>query len=317
MSTLPNDSVLIHGLSSIFLNYGNEYSKIKIVDRTPSVYASTFPVEIVKCLIDNRETTLFCKYLNGLGPNSFGHRGAVEYEAKVYDKILNDSPFPTVKFYGTSKLETSNDMWMVLEYLENASQLQKSTEENALQKAVLWIAGFHSFYEEHFTSFLTVYDENYYNVWISNVENLIGHVNNKYPWLANVCQLFWSNINILTKSPLTIIHGEYYPKNILVVEAGIYPIDWESAAVAPGEIDLVSILEGQSEIIASQQIENYAYCRWRGKNFSQKDFKSRILMSQIYYQLRWIGEAKINELNSYSKRFDKLKYLGEKLAMSN
>ncbi|MEJ7829560.1 MAG: hypothetical protein WKF91_15225, partial [Segetibacter sp.] len=123
MIPLPVDNTLANCLSSLLLNHGVTDQKIKILNREPCIYASTFPTEIVKYEFENQQVSLFCKYLNGLGPNNFGHRGGVEYEARIYTKILQQSPLPTVKFYGTCCLEESKDLLMVLEYVEGATQL--------------------------------------------------------------------------------------------------------------------------------------------------------------------------------------------------
>src|SRR5207244_7203663 len=56
--------------------------------------------------------------------------------------------------------------------------------------------------------------------------------------------------------PLTLIHGEFYPSNILVHEietcrsrltgdtVRVCPVDWEMAAVGPGLIDLAALTAG-------------------------------------------------------------------------
>ena len=41
-----------------------------------------------------------------------------------------------------------------------------------------------------------------------------------------------------------MIHGEYYPHNILFQSGVVRPVDWETAALAPGEIDLATLCEG-------------------------------------------------------------------------
>lgn len=68
---------------------GRDMIPIEIIFRENFIDSSTFPVEIVTCKTSKgKNISLFCKYLEGMGPNSYGHRRGVDYEAfvKVYDK---------------------------------------------------------------------------------------------------------------------------------------------------------------------------------------------------------------------------------------
>ena len=52
----------------------------------------------------------------------------------------------------------------------------------------------------------------------------------------------------LAAMPRTVIHGEFYPCNILIRGTGprarVCPVDWELAAVGPGLIDLAALMTG-------------------------------------------------------------------------
>ena len=50
----------------------------------------------------------------------------------------------------------------------------------------------------------------------------------------------------------TVIHGEFYPKNVLIHDGIVCPIDWESTAISVGEIDLAALTENWSEEIVQQ-----------------------------------------------------------------
>lgn len=47
----------------------------------------------------------------------------------------------------------------------------------------------------------------------------------------------------MLESPRVIIHGEYYPVNVLFSDEIVLPVDWESTAVAMGEKDSASLSE--------------------------------------------------------------------------
>jgi thiamine kinase-like enzyme len=69
-------------------------------------------------------------------------------------------------------------------------------------------------------------------------------------------------LQVLLEPPLTIIHGEYYGRNILVQDGVIYPVDWELAAMAAGEIDLASLTDQWPSSITEQCEVAYQQARW-------------------------------------------------------
>lgn len=49
----------------------------------------------------------------------------------------------------------------------------------------------------------------------------------------------------LAKLPRTVIHGEFYPSNVLIADSGrVCPVDWETAALGPGLIDVAALATG-------------------------------------------------------------------------
>ena len=315
MNRLPDSSTLLRSLSSLLSENGISFNSIKIIHRKSCIYVSTFPSEIIKCELDSREVTLFCKYLNGLGPNNNGHRGGVEYEARVYNEILRETYLSSVRFYGVGRIKSYGEIWMVLEYKKDGVRLDLHPDINIIEKAVEWIAKFHLLNESNTPSFLTLYNELYYSVWVKKVENFCNS-HNIYSWLFDACSFFKNNIKILTECPTTLIHGEYYPNNILIEDGIVYPIDWESAAIGVGEIDLASILEGWDDASISQAIKTYTSNRWPNGNFYQEEFKKRFLMAQIYFHLRWLGDGEpevIKERIKNNNTINELQQLTTKL----
>lgn len=45
-------------------------------------------------------------------------------------------------------------------------------------------------------------------------------------------------------APRTLIHGEFYPSNVLLEEGRIRPVDWEMAGIGPALIDLAALTSG-------------------------------------------------------------------------
>jgi len=84
-----------------------------------------------------------------------------------------------------------------------------------------------------------------------------------------------------------IIHGEYTPHNVLLDGSTIYAIDWESAAIGPGEIDVASLTDLWPDDLVKPAIAAYLSERW-GDDVDP-GFYDRLAIARIYWVLRWLG----------------------------
>ena len=84
------------------------------------------------------------------------------------------------------------------------------------------------------------------------------------------------------------VHGEYTVHNVMMRGADVYPIDWESAAVGFGEVDLVCLLDNCTDDVIEKCTQVYARARWPGGE--PIDLSSRLLSAELYLHLRWLGE---------------------------
>lgn len=288
MKPFPETNTLTKHLSAMMTKSDNP---IKIISRNSFYESSTFPVEIVTCkTADGKNISLFCKYLGGMGPNNYGHRGGVEYEAKVYSRILNKTSISKIKYFGQCKISDTDDALLVLEYIGETLCLHYSADLDAWEKAAEWAGKFHNYFDGKAPAFVKVYNKEYYYIWLERFKKLTyKHQENNY-WLKGLLKYFEDHIEILIAGNQTIIHGEYYPKNILLKEGIIYPVDWESAAIAPGEIDLASLIEGLGKEIIENTKTVYKKARWPLGIISDDEFEKRLLMARIYFHFWWWPE---------------------------
>lgn len=162
MDIFLSDNNLLDHLSNLF---HQKPENIQLFSRQHSIYSSTFPSEIIKCKIDNRNYSFLFKYLDGIDNTFFGHRGAVTYEAQVYKEILRSIPLTTPAFYGLCKQGNTDNVLMVIEYLENAELLYRSAAQDQFEKTVKWIAEFHELFKHDQPDFLIRYTAAYYFIW--------------------------------------------------------------------------------------------------------------------------------------------------------
>lgn len=278
------------------------------VSRRNFVYSSTSPAQIIHCRLNNHESVyLFCKYAGNHTQFSFGHRGGVEYENGIYKNILSHAVLSSPSYYGFFTSEIQSNSCLVIGYLKNGNLLKDSRDPEDFGKAAAWIGQFHKMHEAKQQPSIKVYDRSYYLIWLKGMENLLETLKTKYRWLPSLCHYFSDNLHLLTESPQTIIHGEYYTKNIMVQKGMIYPIDWESAAIGAGETDLVSMIEDWDEKRRSIALKNYIRARWADGHFNKNEFEKKLLLVRIYFFLRWAAEYNDPELwltrNDWFKRF--------------
>jgi hypothetical protein len=306
--SFPDNQTLLYHLSTILAGREGLTDQVELLSRNVSTQSSTFPAEIVNCkTADNRHVSLLFKYVGGLGPNNFNHRGGVDYEAEVYEKVLMYLPVTCAKFYTSFRCGEKNERCLVIEYLPDCVTMSSPLVADGLLKAAEWIGQFHALNEDKAPSFITKYDESYYRSWVKRVERRLHEFNFEQPWFPILCDYFLQNVNHFMFSPQTLIHGEFYPNNVLIKNDVVYPVDWESAAVAVGEIDLASLTEGWSREIGADIVKAYWSARSSiSANAKPEDFEKRLLLARIYFQFRWMGGDRAPDFEIFRRRFDLL-----------
>ena len=317
----PDTKNLTLGITNVLKDKGLTDSNIFIVNRTHNNHASTFPTEIVTCKLANgNQLQLFCKYVVGRTSYAYGHRGDVEYEAKVYRHVLQQLDISTPNFYGFYRNLTNNSSWLVIEYLDKCKHAYSvEVFEEAMRKAACWIGRFHALNEAKVskapTLVLNKYNLKYYRGWANRTSQFAGHLHKSFTRLKRMCAHFNKFLSpMLITAPLTVIHGEYYPDNILFRRGVIYPIDWQSAAIGIGEIDLASLTEGRGTKTMQQCESEYQHARW--PDGPPHDFKKRLEIARLYLHFRWLGYHPNRTTHEYMRwRFEELCSVGERLGL--
>jgi len=275
---------------------GIDGADLIVTDRKVNRYATTFPSEIVSCRLSNGEQVdFFCKYWAETNNEAFGHRGGKGYEVNVYSRLLKGLSLPLPVLYGIHQSQDGREVWLVTQYLAEGQKVSKvppSVDPDAMIRAADWLGKFHaqcSHYVFHpALCFLTRYDSDYFDGWAIRTQERIPAAVKEFPWLLQLFKGYSQVIAILTGASQTILHGEYYPHNILHQNHCVYPIDWESAAIGAGEIDLVTLTDAWSEEKTRQLRKCYESARWPG---GAPDHIDRVYFAaMIYLQLRWLSE---------------------------
>jgi aminoglycoside phosphotransferase (APT) family kinase protein len=290
---LPDLTTLTAGLRQVLGKHRAFWDQVTVVERKSNLYESTFPSEIVTCRLgDGSCPRLFCKYECQQSNADFGHRGGVAYEAEVYRWVLQPLPLLTPRFYGSYTEADTGRLCMVLEYLDGCTLMDEADEHGAELKAARWIGRFHAANQGGMAQaslrFLNTYDEAYYVGWARRLAELSATWQPRCSWLVTLCNRFGEAVSPLLTSASTVIHGEFYPLNILIRRGTTYPIDWESCAVAAGEVDLASLTEDWPEAAVEACTREYQRARWPAG--APADFGRRLEAARLYLACRWLAD---------------------------
>lgn len=286
------------------------------VVRRQKVVQGTFPKEIVTCRLgDGRTKRLLCKYEAGYNHNAHGHRRGVAHEAVVYEELLQPLQAITPKLYGVHTDTVRGGVWLVVEYLENSMYVSRAVEPEAIGLAAHWIGQFHAATQELLQTtpmlFLRPYSEDYYLGWAQRTWQYLHSLHQDVPWLEQLCRSFPEAVAALLAVPPTVVHGEYYPMNVLWCDGTIYPVDWESTALAAGEIDLASLIERWPEETVQECELKYQMTRW--PEGPPDGFHRRLWAARLYLQFRWLGDDPERDVSEW--RLEALHSAGERLGL--
>ncbi len=324
MIVSPSTQSLEKRLSELLKN--DQPTGIAIVDRQKNNHTSTFPSEIVTCRTsDGSLLKLLCKCVSHKLDTVDPRPIEPLYEIDVYRYVLAPSPLTAPKFHGAWINDASGAAWLVIEWLNQCRRLVHFEDhQTAMQAAATWIGAFHALNESRLPqpelSFLDRFDLQHYRRKLEQMQTATKGLITDYPWLSHLFEEFGKVIRILLSAKQTIIHGEYYPSNILYGAAGVYPVDWETAAVAAGEIDLATLTENWPQEVVERCRQAYVQARYANAT-ADWDFERRLAAARLYVQFHWL-RYEYNPLRpqwslktSGAWRFDQLHEAGRQLGI--
>jgi len=256
-----------------------------VLPRSGNVYR-----ELVACRMPGgRLRQLLCKF-GPLDVEPPPHHFGVAYEAQVYEQLLSAWQDDVPHLHGAFLDDTSQTFALAINHLEGATPLgQLPQPEAGLLAAARWIACFHRWSETAAVPpFLHRYDTDFYRTWMQRAGHFTCRLHECHPWLPDLCEQCQRRLPALL--PLaTIIHGEYQAGNILVYDGRNVPTEWESAALAAGEIDLASLTWGWDHDLAARCEQQYCLARW--PDGPPGDYALRLVAARAFLQLRRFGNA--------------------------
>lgn len=261
-----------------------------IVARRPNEYASSSRGEILSVRLPSGvEVDLFVKHARGPDPAPRCRYG-VEYCAAVNRHLVDRLPLPHAQALGL--VTVSGSPALVVEHVAGSLRVGEAPDDSGVVAAAEWCGRFHAwgdrFVDDPTLGFLVRHDEAYYRSWADRALAIASVAAAPAPWLERACASFGPHAAALAAALRTTIHGEFGPQNVLWRDGEIRPVDWESAAVGPGEVDLAALLFGWPEATVERCIEAY----WEARGIAQPaGFDATWKAATLYTALRWLPPA--------------------------
>jgi hypothetical protein len=220
-------------------------------------------------------------------------------ELRMYRRILLRQRFGTPELFAFRWQPSRGLMGLFLEYA-GLLKVRHSKDFTHWLAAARWAAGFHSRVSRlppRRTRWLPRYDRAHYRHCAERIERRLADLSlPDRRLLDEALELYAGLVEQLLSLPQSIIHGEYYGKNVVLRDGRpdelIAVVDWESAAVGPSYLDLVSLSTGRWTTEKREALWRAYFDRYQaetGQSLDWEEFPQDLAPVQLYQALAWIG----------------------------
>jgi hypothetical protein len=307
----PSIAELRAAVSASLSSQGSQTELVDLV-RTPSEYASTYPLEHLRIVLDDgtRRDLVFKNVSPDAVPASRRH-AKPEFlqdplrEIDAYRLLATAPRFSMAAFCGATVDVERERYWLFLWDL-SADELYKIGDFETWKDVARWLAQMHGGDERVLLQSRSHrwvnYDAAYFRLWAPRaLEYCFSSASpqrfaRRREFAALVAN-YDAVIARLAALPVTFIHGEFYPSNIMVSgDTGnrrVCPLDWEMAGIGPGLLDLAALTSGkwtscQQEEMALAYFESLSD-EERSSFSSRQAFLDALDDCRLHLALQWLG----------------------------
>ena len=276
--------------------------------RRPWEYSTSAPLELVTAITDEgRERDLVLKHL---GPRHVAERVRrvkpsfvvdPRREIEVYRRLLAPMRIGPA-LVGSRIAPETGTYWLLLEHVRGPRLFEVGALA-AWAATAHWLGAFHCRPEtidagaRRHAAGLIECQRDWYRIWMDRALRFFGadgpsgsrHGGKALRWLAGRHDRV---IDHLLSLPSTLIHGEFYPANVIVTGTPVRylpcPIDWETASVGPGVLDLAALTAGEWREQARRDV-TAAYLAGSGTRVTLEDLTESAQYAHIQLAVQWLG----------------------------
>jgi len=192
--------------------------------------------------------------------------------------------------------------WLLLEHVRGPRLFEVGVL-GAWSATAHWLGAFHGRREtiddgaRFDTAGLIECQRDWYRIWMDRALRFFAadgpsksrHDGKALQWLA---ERHDKVIDHLLSLPSTLIHGEFYPANVIMRAAPDCwlpcPVDWETASVGPGVLDLAALTAGEWREQDRRDVMA-AYLAGSGTRVTFEDLSKSAQYAHIQLAVQWLG----------------------------
>lgn len=237
--------------------------RVDRMSRRLSDYRSSFAIQELDVVLDDgRRLAVMFKDLSPQSLLEVARRTRPQHlydprrEIGVYRRVLSSLALGTATCYATHVDLQRDRYWLFVEKV-NGVELYQVGELSVWEGVARWLARFHAcsrtLADKVPEARLLPWGLDDYRRSLSRARECIAQCHSREAdesrAIEQIAQDYERTIERLLAMPVTIIHGDFFASNVLVQQANgrtrVCPIDWETAGVGPGLIDLAALVAGE------------------------------------------------------------------------
>jgi hypothetical protein len=270
------------------------------------IKSSTFWAEQLRVRLDGGESLeVFFKDLNPRHQIEAArrlHKTELELgyrELQVYRQILSRERFGTPQLYAYRWDPPGDVFWLFLEHAGD-TPLNHVADFDLWLAAARWAARFHAATRQlpaAQTACLPRYDHAYYQGCAQRIRRKLPDLTTgDRPVIQRALDYHEGQSDWFGALPQSVIHGEFFGKNIVVGGGGpdrrLAVVDWETAAVGPSYLDLVSLSSGRWSAQQKQALWDVYFEQYRadtGLPLDRERFGQDLVRLGLHHALKRLG----------------------------
>jgi thiamine kinase-like enzyme len=191
-----------------------------------------------------------------------------------------------------------HENWLLIEKIPGV-ELWQVGELSVWEAVATWLGRFHARFASEIRALradnphLLDHSKEWFRSWADRAGAALGQSDDSRAAIVRRGLTRYDGIaGSLAALPRTFVHGELYPSNVLVVTTsqplGIFPVDWEMAAIGPGLIDLAALSGGWARD-EQRRLEEAYFAGLPDDAAESANVDEAITRCRLHLALQWLG----------------------------